>query len=81
MKRLKELEICGGHWFWSTIEELKQMQFNDNKKVVNKLRKLMIGKTISKIELATADNGICKFIMDDGKEIQICATELGAWLN
>jgi len=52
-----------------------------SEKELDQLRKLLEGKTIQKIDPATLDESICKFILTDGTAFILCATELGFWIK
>lgn len=51
----------------------------NNKESFEKLKHLLEGKTISKIEPPEASEAICKFVMEDGSAFRLHATELGFW--
>ncbi len=49
--------------------------------IVNKLRALLVGKTIAAIESPNATEAICRFEMTDGTSFRLHATDLGAWIE
>jgi hypothetical protein len=49
---------------------------------LSKLKSLLEGESVIKIIESTAgEGGICKLILSNGIEFDICATELGWWLE
>ena len=50
-------------------------------KTLDKLRKLLEGKTIAKIEPPNASEAICRFVLTDGTAFRLHATDLGYWME
>ena len=48
---------------------------------LTKLRILLEGKTISSVEGATVDEGVCKITTTEGSCFNLCATDLGFWIR
>lgn len=50
-------------------------------KEIDKLKNLLEGKTILRIEEPNAPEAICKFVLADGVAFRLHATELGFWIE
>jgi hypothetical protein len=49
---------------------------------LSKLTSLLEGKNVSKVLESTAEEGrVCKLILSDGIEFDICANDLGWWIE
>jgi hypothetical protein len=48
---------------------------------LEKLRLLLEGKTILKVEKPNAPEAICKFVLSDGTAFRLHATDLGFWIE
>lgn len=54
---------------------------NDNEQQLQKLKKLLIGRTIIKIEKSNIPEAICKITTNNDTSFSLCATELGFWIQ
>lgn len=54
---------------------------NDYEQQFQKLKKLLIGKTITNIEESNNSEGICKITTNNNTCFTLCATDLGFWIQ
>jgi hypothetical protein len=48
---------------------------------LKRLKELLEGKTVSRIEASTAREGLCKFVLSNGTAFELCANDLGFWIE
>jgi hypothetical protein len=59
------------------------VSFTPNDKVLESLRHRLVGRVITAVDDATPcdEGGICRITTNDGKRFNLCANDLGAWIE